>query len=100
MTYNNDNWHHNVDWNLPDAEIARQAGYTREWIRQVRKQLRKPRPKLFRVRMKSLDRKTKLMKVWKPEMSIKEVARVLDVSYSNACRLLGNYGLKKRRNPQ
>lgn len=90
----NNQWYKHINWNLPDAEIARKVGYTREWVRQTRKQLGILRPKLFRVRMKSLNRKNKLMRIWKPEMSIEDVSKVLGVSYSNACRLLGDYGLR------
>lgn len=91
------NQYKEVDWDFPDAEIARRVGRTRERARQVRKALNLPRPRLFGVHIKSLDRKNEFLKVWNSEMSIREAAKILGVSYSNACRLIGDYGLRERK---
>ena len=97
MSDNNNNysegWSKHVNWDLPDAEIARRVGVTRERVRQVRKEEKRGRAKLFRVRLKSLQREEKLRQYWRPDITINEVAELLETSYSNAYRLLKEYGL-------
>lgn len=83
----------NVDWDLPDAEIARNVGLSRERVRQVRKKFEIPRARLFRVRMTSLEKEEKLRRMWKPTMTISDAANFLETSYSNAYRLLKLYNL-------
>jgi hypothetical protein len=39
-----------TDWNLRDVDIARMYGLSRERVRQVRKMLRRPRSKFYRMR--------------------------------------------------
>lgn len=77
-----------VNWDLPDAHIARELGITREAVRQARIRLEIPKPALFRVRMKSYRAEERLRESWKPTMTIKDVENLLGVSYANARRLL------------
>lgn len=86
---NNKSWYENVDWDLPDAEIARRVFKTRERIRQLRRDFHKPKSKLFGSHYKSIERSNRLISHWvNGESSIKEAAQIMGVSYSNACGIL------------
>ena len=83
-----------INWDLPDAEIARQVKLTREAIRQTRKRLKKPRPLLFRVRMSSLRKEELLRESWRPHLTVTEYSDIIKASYGNTYRLLKKMNLK------
>lgn len=85
----------NVNWQYPDAEIARQLNITREGVRQARKRLNIGKPNMFRVRLSSLERENKLIENFDSSMSANDVAQLLDVSRPNAYRIMKKCGLRK-----
>ena len=82
-----------VDWDFPDAEIARQLNITREGVRQARQRFEAGKPIYFRVRMKSMRQEEILRRHWTQKTSVADVVNLLNISHSKAYRLLKKHNL-------
>lgn len=93
-----------IDWSLPDAEIARIVGVSRERVRQVRKAENIGKPELYRTHGVSIamynwisDHEQELRdRAANRELSVEEIKEEsgLNVGVSAIVRLLDKFGIK------
>ena len=87
-----------VDWNLQDVVLARQLGRTRERVRQVRKQLGKPRPDEYHKRTSGSAR-LKLAKEATEVVSLPMLAKMTGCSQQRVACVLKTLGKGYKRRP-